>query len=69
MEERREAKRYNRTFKNPFDKGWRKNLRRVFGELTWYQLLIPIIRDPPSDPDYPFDLGEYLANKVSHNFV
>ena len=31
MHERRSALEKGRSYKNPFDKGWRKNLTRVFG--------------------------------------
>lgn len=52
MEERSDAKLRNETFKNPYDKGWRKNLRRVFGDVSWYSSLLPSFRLPPP-PDYP----------------
>lgn len=43
------------SYRNPYDEGWRKNLRRVFGEYPWYYYLIPRTCNPP-DPKYPFDL-------------
>ena len=55
MEERAEAKEQGRTYKNPFDKGWRKNLRRVFGGgggSSACGLILLSARTPPP-PEYP----------------
>ncbi len=59
IEETRTAWQEGRLFKNPFDKGWRKNLRRVFGDVPWYAALSMSFRTPPP-PDHPFDLEEFL---------
>jgi len=50
MEERSEAKAAGLVFKNPFDKGWRKNLIRVFGDAPWYQSSLISLREPPPSP-------------------
>jgi palmitoyltransferase len=47
MEERAEAKEGGYTYKNPFDKGWRKNLRRVFGEGSLCGAVLMSLRSPP----------------------
>ena len=47
MEERAEAKEAGTIYKNPFDKGWRKNLRRVFGEGSLCRLTLISLRKPP----------------------
>jgi hypothetical protein len=39
--------------KNPFDEGWRKNCRRVFGDVPWYTHLLPNFTLPAA-PMYPF---------------
>jgi palmitoyltransferase len=52
MEERADAKEQGLTFRNPFDKGWRKNLRRVFGSGAWYSVILISLRGPPP-PLYP----------------
>jgi hypothetical protein len=31
-----QARKMGLTYKNPFDKGLRKNLRRVFGDVPWW---------------------------------
>lgn len=54
---------YNR---NPFDEGWRKNVRRVLGEVPWYRLLWPSRHLPPP-PKYPFDLDGRDLQDVIHN--
>jgi hypothetical protein len=43
--------------KNPFDEGWRKNCRRVFGDVPWYTHLLPNFT-PPAAPMYPFEYEE-----------
>ena len=43
------------TYKNPFDEGWRKNLKRIFGYVPWYMNLWPSFHKP-ADPKYPFEL-------------
>lgn len=40
-------------YRNPFDEGWRKNLRRVLGDVPWYAHLLPNL-SPPAPPKYPF---------------
>ena len=52
MAERQDAKLEGTTFKNPFDRGWRKNMRRVFGDVPWYRALC-ISRRYPVPPEYP----------------
>ena len=51
-DEGREAKQRGETYKNPFDKGWRKNLRRVFGDVQWWRAGLFSLRPPP-EPEYP----------------
>jgi len=51
-----EAKSNGIVFRNPFDEGWRKNLRRVFGNVPWYRNLLPGFH-PPAEPKYPFELS------------
>ena len=53
MAERADAKRGGYAYKNPYDQGWRKNLKRVFGDVEWYQALSLSWRPPPP-PQYPF---------------
>jgi palmitoyltransferase len=48
MEERADAKEMGLVFKNPFDKGWRKNLKRVFGDGSWYSVILLSLRNPPT---------------------
>ncbi len=59
LEERREAYVTGAVFRNPFDEGWRKNLRRIFGgeNIPWYRSLLPSTHKPP-DPKYPFVLED-----------
>lgn len=33
-------KQHGMIFKNPYDMGWKKNLRRVFGDTPWYAALL-----------------------------
>lgn len=40
-------------YRNPFDEGWRKNLRRVLGEAPWHAQLWPNFT-PPAAPKYAF---------------
>ncbi len=62
-EERREAKEQGYVFKNPFDKGWRKNLIRVFGDCAWYHYMNMSVRD--SVPcDYPALPQEYQSRDL-----
>jgi hypothetical protein len=51
-DEGREAKARGETYKNPFDKGWRKNLRRVFGDVQCWRAGLFSLRPPP-EPEYP----------------
>jgi hypothetical protein len=44
-------------YRNPFDEGWRKNLRRVLGDAPWYTHLLPNF-SPPAPPMYPFTLED-----------
>lgn len=53
LEEGREARLNNKTFKNPYDKGWRRNLRRVFGDVPLHKSLALSLRLPP-EPEYAF---------------
>lgn len=43
------------TYKNPFDEGWRKNLKRIFGFVPWYRNLLPSWHVPP-EPKFAFEL-------------
>ena len=43
---------------HPFDEGWRKNLKRVFGDVSWYIHLFPN-RTPPAQPLYAFNYTEF----------
>ncbi len=52
-----EAQSNGQPYKNPFDEGWRKNLKRVFGYVPWYRNLWPSFH-PPADPKYPFELEQ-----------
>ena len=53
LHEKHDAKLEGMIFKNPFDMGWRKNLRRVFGDVPWY-LALSLSWRKPSDPEYAF---------------
>jgi hypothetical protein len=44
-------------YRNPFDEGWRKNLRRVLGDVPWYVHLLPNFTPPPP-PRYAFDYDD-----------
>lgn len=41
-------------YKNPFDEGWRKNVRRVLGDVPWHVHLFPNFT-PPAPPKYSFE--------------
>lgn len=41
-------------YKNPFDEGWRKNIRRVLGDVPWYVHLLPNFT-LPAPPMYSFE--------------
>jgi hypothetical protein len=60
--DRMEAKGSGIVFKNPYDLGWRKNLRRVFGDSPWYFAALPSLRDPPT-PMYPFEFSFELCQQ------
>lgn len=50
LEERSDARQRGAVFKNPFDKGWRKNLTRVFGNAShWTHALTMSLRAPPPE--------------------
>lgn len=51
-----EAKAIGSTYRNPFNKGWKKNLIRVFGQNLLSSILYPNNTLPP-EPDYPFELS------------
>lgn len=52
-----EAKLRGKPYKNPYDEGsWRKNLRRIFGDVPWYRHLFPS-NMKPVPPKYQLDLG------------
>ena len=63
LEEGRDARLNNRTFKNPYDKGWRRNLRRVFGDVPLHKALLLSYRLPP-EPEYPFLPTDDMINKA-----
>lgn len=48
--------------RNPFDEGWRKNLKRVLGDVPWYRNLWPSFHTPPP-PKYPFELEERVLRE------
>lgn len=50
-----EAKSRGQSFRNPFDRGWRKNLKRIIGDKNILFLLLPV-KVEPSGPEYPFEL-------------
>ncbi|KAJ1432034.1 DHHC palmitoyltransferase-domain-containing protein [Ochromonadaceae sp. CCMP2298] len=54
------AQQHGLVFRNAFDEGWRKNMRRVFGDAPWYRHLLPH-NSPPPPPRYAFvlDAAEY----------
>ena len=58
MHEKRDALEKGKTYKNPFDKGWRKNLLRVFGDdgvdllCLYFKLMSPMRATPPM-ADHP----------------
>ena len=62
MEERHEAKQRGLVFKNPFDKGWRKNLIRVFGDVGLVQTLMMSLRPPPPSEWPPLPTQEMIIN-------
>lgn len=57
---------------NPFDEGsWRKNLRRVLGDVPWYRNLYPSCREPPP-PMFPGELPDRyrpLRHQQGQTFV
>ena len=55
-------------FKNPYDLGWRKNIRRVFGDTPWYLSALPSLRDPP-EPMYPFQFSFELCQSTGSSNV
>ena len=55
LEERQDHAEQGLKFKNPFDLGVCKNLKRVFGDAPWYLALLPAIIEPDK-PVYPFVL-------------
>jgi len=43
----RKAKKLNKTFRNPYDMGWRRNWQQVYGTMPWWRaFLIPSRREP-----------------------
>lgn len=46
--------------------GWRKNLRRVFGDVPWYSAL-GISKRKPIQPEYPFLPDEIIENNFSND--
>ena len=55
---RQEAKKMNIIYKNPFDQGYKKNIRRILTDIPWYQLLYPHFVSRHPKPLYPIDLCE-----------
>lgn len=66
--DRLEARGNGTVFKNPYDLGWRKNLRRVFGDAPWYLAILPSLRDPPA-PMYPFEFSFELCQSSESSNV
>ena len=54
------------TFKNPYDLGWRKNLKRVFGDVSFLSA-VNISRRKPIQPEYPF-LPEEIVEDSNDDF-
>ena len=55
-------------FSNPFDEGYRKNIRRVFGDVPWYRDLLPSRREPPQ-PKFPIDAEFIRAGSRGNSVV
>jgi hypothetical protein len=63
-DEGRDAKAQGMVYKNPFDVGWRKNLRRVFGDVPLWRAGLLSFR-PPVEPEYPLlprEIGTLIGN-------
>ena len=41
-------------YKNPFDKGWRRNLTRVFGDGPWHTYLLISLEPVKADDFEPY---------------
>ena len=54
-----------RVFKNPFDEGWRKNMRRITGDVPWYTHLWPNFTPPPA-PLYAFTYDNSAQPDLSY---
>jgi len=54
MEESSYAKAEGEVYKNPFDAGYLKNVKRVFGESACMTLFVFSWKQPPL-PEYPFE--------------
>eukprot|EP01033_Poteriospumella_lacustris_P000873 gene875-626_t len=57
LRNRSDARSSGQVFKNPFDEGWRKNVRRIVGYVPWYKIIFPSLHKPP-EPKYPFELTQ-----------
>lgn len=57
LRNRSDARSSGQVFKNPFDEGWRKNIRRIVGYVPWYKIIFPSLHKPP-EPKYPFELTQ-----------
>lgn len=64
MAERQDAIQAGTIYKNPYNIGWRKNLKRVFGDVPWYQMIALSRREPPP-PEYPL-LPPEISDKNSN---
>jgi hypothetical protein len=64
MEERSDAKHRGHVFKNPFDKGWRKNLSRVFGNVPIMQALAISLRKPMPEEWPPLPTNDMLSRPI-----
>jgi len=64
MEERADAKEQGLVYTNPFDKGFRKNWRRVFGDGAWWAVILLSLRRPP--PQLFPHLPEPYNNGATH---
>ena len=65
MEERSDARQRGAVFRNPFDKGWRKNLVRVFGDVGWLQALAISLRKPVAEEWPPLPTRDMVAGLAS----
>lgn len=66
MDEGQQAKERGEKFKNPFDRGWRKNLIRVFGDGPWYQYFFITVKKT-SNPEFGLYPPEDALSMIHDN--